>query len=406
LTSLGVIALSVLIGLWAWRAFSDTNYWDFGLAYPAGRVTWDSGHPESVFTWESTPFLAGSMAITYKLWSESTASRLLTALNVTLVVVTITMVVRRLRGVLSPGWLWIVALGLASFSPVLSTVWWKQFNIIALVLALAGFAALRRDRAGLSGGLIGLSIAVKPLAVLLPFVLLGRRGTRVAGIWALVFVVGLNLGAQGLYAAHAHSLSAADPLNAVKNFVDKSSPKGLACSAINFSPQALLCRTVGSAHLTLLEVVAWTVVAALAVWSVKALHGYDTASWESFAFTCVFSTMVSSTDWSHYQVMLAPMFVLLVVRFATTKTEAPFWVGLTAAYVLASLMLTPYGTILDALGWHLSTTLHLNSHPFITNIAQYSQYVLLVTATIWYRRHGREAPKEDAPRTALAILEA
>lgn len=65
-----------------------------------------------------------------------------------------------------------------------------------------------------------------------------------------------------------------------------------------------------------------------------------------------------------------------------------------------------FGTILDALELHLSTTLHLNSHPFITNIAQYAQYVLLVTGILWYRRHGREALMRDEPRTAPAIVEA
>lgn len=401
-TLLGIIAVCAVIFVWAWRAFSDPTTYDFGLAYFGGQIAWDSGHPESWFSWTGTPVLAGAMASASRLWDVTTASRLLTGLNVALIVGTIAVVVRRLRDVLSPLWLWIVAVGLASFGPVLSTVWWKQFNIIALVLALAGFAALRRDRAVLAGGIIGLSVAVKPLAILLPFVLLARRATRSAGIWALVYAVGLNLGAQGLLALHAHNLSAFDPLSSVQNFADKSKPRfGLACSTLNFSPQALLCRTFGSPHWTLLEVVAWAAIAVLAVWVVRALRGYDTASWESFAFACVFSIVVSPIDWSHYQVMLAPLFVLLIVRFTTVRTEAVFWVGLVAAYVLASLMWTPYGTLTDAINLRLPSSTMANPHPLITNIAQYSQYILIVTATMWYRRHGRATASQAGARTPV-----
>jgi hypothetical protein len=389
-TLLGIIAVCAVILVWAWRAFSDKNTYDFRLAYFGGQIAWETGHPEDLYSWTGTPVLGGAMAIASRLWDETTAVRLLTSLNIAVVVVTIAIVVRRLRDVLSRLWLWIVAVGLASFGPVLSTVWWKQFNIIALVLALAGFAALRRDRPILAGGLIGLSVAVKPLAILLPFVLLARRSTRSAGIWALVYAVGLNLGTLGLLALHAHNLSVFDPLSSVQNFTDKSQPRyGLACSTLNFSPQALLCRTFGSQHWRLLEVVAWAATAVLAVWVVRALRGYDTASWESFAFACAFSTMVSPIDWSHYQVMLAPLFVLLIVRFTTVRTETVFWVGLVVAYVLATLMWTPYGTLTDAIHLRLPSSTLANPHPLITNIAQYSQYILIVMATMWYRRHGR-----------------
>ena len=293
-TFLAALAVCVVVALWAWRAFSDSRTYDFGLAYFAGGIAWNTGHPEGWISWTGTPTLAAAMAATSRIWDATTASRLLTGLNVALIVVTIAIVVRRLRNVLSPLWLWVVALGLASFGPVLSTVWWKQFNIIVLVLAVAGFAALRRDRVHLSGGLIGLSLAIKPLAILLPFVLLARRSTRSAGVWAGVYAIGLSLGCQGLLALHAHSVGAFDPISSVDNLADKSKPRfGLSCSSANFSPQALLCRTFGSNHWNLFQLVAWAAIAILAVWVVRTLSGYGTASWESFAFSCAFSIMAS-----------------------------------------------------------------------------------------------------------------
>ena len=401
---LGALAACALIGPWAWRAFSDPNTYDFGLAYFAGGIAWKTGHPETWFSWTGTPLLAAVMAGTSRVWGQTTASRLLTGLNVVLVVATIAVVVRRLRHVLSPLWLWIVALGLASFAPVVSTVWWKQFNIIVLILALAGFGALRKDRTALAGGLIGLSVALKPLAILLPFVLLARRSTRLVGIWAAVYAVGLSLAAQGLLALHTHSLGAFDPLSSVENLSDKSKPRyGLSCTSVNFSPQAFLCRTFGSHHWNLMEAVAWAVIAVLAVFVVRSLHGYDTASWESFAFSCAFSVMVSPIDWSHYEVMLAPLFVLLIVRFTTERTEAIFWVALAAAFVLASLMWTPYGTLTDVVHLRIPTEAPGNPHPLITDLAQYSQYVLVLTAMLWYRRHGGAAKLEEAPHPPAAV---
>jgi hypothetical protein len=47
--------------------------------------------------------------------------------------------------------------------------------------------------------------------------------------------------------------------------------------------------------------------------------------------------MLSPLEWSHYQVMLAPLFVLLLVRFTQDGAELDEWAGLAVAFVLASL---------------------------------------------------------------------
>ena len=90
---------------------------------------------------------------------------------------TAALVLYRTRGLMSRGWWAIAALALVSFGPLMSTVWSKQFNVISLVLALAGFELVRRGRGGYGGAVIGLSVAFKPMVILLPFVLLAARGT-------------------------------------------------------------------------------------------------------------------------------------------------------------------------------------------------------------------------------------
>ena len=127
------------------------------LAYTAGRVAWATGHPELQSTWTGTPLLAAVMALLTRVISERTAADLLTLLNTTVVLGVIAIVLARIRGLLSPGWWWVTAIALMSFGPMMSTVWWKQFNVIALALALAGFELLRRKRSGPAAALIGLA---------------------------------------------------------------------------------------------------------------------------------------------------------------------------------------------------------------------------------------------------------
>jgi Glycosyltransferase family 87 len=337
-------------------------------------------------------------ALATRLASDRATADVLTAINVILVVGTAAIVLQRLRGVLSTTWWWVLAFALFCFAPAMSSVWWKQVNIICLVLALGGFEMLRRGREHRGAALIALSLSVKPLAILLPFVLLAARQTRRAGAWAFAYLVALNVGAQVLLGAHAHDSSALNPWLAVKNFSQKSKPAAhLACSPENFSPQSLLCRLAGPQHWTGVQLLALAGVALLGLWVVVALRGRRPAtSWDVFAYTCAISTMVSPIAWSHYQIMLAPLFVLLVVRFTTERADVGNWVGLGVAFVLASLIWSPYGTLTDALHLKFPTTFQANPHPLVTAVAEFAQYVLIVTALLWEASHRRRsaAPAE------------
>ncbi len=113
-------------------------------------------------------------------------------------------------------------------------------------------------------------------------------------------------------------------------------------------------------------------VALLGTWVVAALRGRKATSWELFAFTCAISTMVSPIAWSHYQIMLAPLFVFMVVRFTNEGADAGIWAGLAVAFVLASLMWSPYGTLTDAIQLKFSSTFQPNPHPLVTAFAQFS----------------------------------
>lgn len=389
----GGCALLALVVWWSWRAFHDPLPLDTGLAYQGGQAAWATGHPEHVFTWISTPFLGAVMAIATRVMTVDQASHLVTVLNIICVVGCVGLVLWRLRPILSPLWWWIAAFALVTFAPMMSTVWWKQFNIFALVLALAGFELIRRGRGHRGGALIGLSIAIKPLAVLLPVALLLRRRTRRAGAAAILYFVALNVVAQAFLAWRAHSVSALNVLPVLKDFAHRSEPTNLwACVPENFAPGSLLCRLFSGTEWTLEHVIVYALVALLAAWIFDALRGRSAVSWEVFAFVCAISTMVSPIAWSHYQIMLAPLFLLLLVRFTTDGASLGTWAGLAAAFLLSALMWQPFGSLVGAVQGVVTgkpaTTAQL---VLVEQIAEFAQYILIVTGVMWYLR--RQEPR-------------
>jgi len=328
------------------------------------------------------------MALLSRVVSIRGAANLVTALNVAVAVGAAAVVLHRTRRLLPPvGW-WIAAFALLSFGPLMSSVWWKQFNVIALVLALLGFDLVRQRRISAGAAAIGLSVAVKPIAILLPVAMLARRQTRRAGALAVAWIAGLNIAAQAMMATRAHDLAPLDPLMAVDNFLNKGPPEWVPflCEPTNFAPGSLLCRAVGGwEYWTLQRTAVLCAVVLLGVWVIEALRGRAATSWEVFAFTCALSAMLTPLAWNHYQILLAPLFFLLLFRFAREGASIGAWSGLTLAFVLASLTWLPYGTMVGGI-WELvsGTTESARQVRVLSGIAQFSQYILVATGVLWY----------------------
>ena len=338
------------------------------------------------------PFLAGVMALVSRVLSVRATAIAVTALSVIAWVGAAGIMLRRIRPSVDPLWWWVTAFGLATFAPLMSTVWWKQFNVIALVLAAGGFELARRRRSGFAGAAIGLSIALKPMVILLPFALLVSRASRRAGALAIAWVVGLNVAAQALMAARAHSLATLDPFTGLRNFLNKAKPNLFSCLPVNFSPGSLLCRQVhGIEYWTLQRIVVWIFLFLLAAWVFDSLRGRGGLSWASFAFICALSAMTSPFEWTHYQVMLAPLFVLLFFNFSREGAGPGAWAGLAVALVLASMLWEPYGTLFGTVRHILTGTREIHKaiispreERFQEGIAQFAQYILVITGALWY----------------------
>jgi len=150
---------------------------DFGLAYQGGIEAWTSGHPQRLLTWTATPFFALVMALTSRAAPLEVSVRIFMAVDLVVWAALLSVVWTRLSDKVRAGWWWATLAAAAVFAPAVSTIFWLQPNLIVFALALGGFALVgRRNRS--AGFLIGLSIALKPIVVLLPLALLLRRQTR------------------------------------------------------------------------------------------------------------------------------------------------------------------------------------------------------------------------------------
>jgi len=102
-----------------------------------------------------------------------------------------------------PSTFWWVTYGAAVlFAPAISTIFWLQPNLIVFGLALGGFRAAWTAASG-RGAAHRLSVAIKPIVVLLRSRFSSGRQTRVAGVWAIGTAAVLSFAGLGFLAWRA-----------------------------------------------------------------------------------------------------------------------------------------------------------------------------------------------------------
>ena len=201
----------------------------------------------------------------------------------------------------------------------------------------------RQGRSIGPAALIDLSIAIKPIIILLPLALLIRSESRKTGWWAIGWIVGLMALAQAFLAWRARNLRDLSPIPALQTFLER--PIQWACHPENYSPYSLVCRASGGQYFSWQRLVTTAGVLLLILMAVDVIRGHPGRSWVIFAFACLLSPMVSPIAWSHYQILLLPMFVLLAAEFALRGASMIQWLSVAAAYLLAELTWRPLGTL-------------------------------------------------------------
>ncbi len=349
---------------------------DLGLAYQGGVSAWASGHPERLATWFSTPFLALVMALVTRVSSVEVAAHVFLAFNVVLWAGLLWVVWNRLHGTVPAAYWWITLVAAGVFAPGITNIFWLQFNLLVFALAVAGFDLVgRHDR--WAGVLIGLSLALKPVLILLPIVLLLRRRSRPAGAWSLAAAAALSALGLGFLAWRAGDVRVLDPVSYLTSFLGKGSGPLAGCVIENYSPVAFLCR-IGVPESSLLMVAIALGVVAIAWVAVRPLPEGREGDWEAFAAAGLLSPLIGPVDWSSYGLLTAPLFLIVAYQLWRDRGPVRVWAGLVVAFVMAELVWDPLESLARAPVWLLV---------FSYSVGQFSQYILLLVWLRWRQLH-------------------
>jgi hypothetical protein len=379
--AIGVLLLSI------GTVISKSGY-DIALAYHGGQVAWKKGHPEHLATWISTPFLAFVMATVSRMTSAVRTAHLLSLANLLLLISLIAGTWHALVSRLSRNTWWISLAAATLFAPAISALWWVQLEIITLSLVVLAYVLLHRQpRSIIAPFLIALSISIKPMAIVLLLALLWKRDSRRAGVLAIGFTVVLLGIGQAFLAWRARSLHALNPIPLFNNFETKSLPANIwVCHPENFSPQSALCRLAGSSGWTAQRIVVDLFVALVIFLGARSVRDHAGLSWEVFALACALSPLVSPIAWSHYQIMLAPILVVLLVHYARAREEGrPFSLEqkllALLGFMLCELVWRPAGTLPTEIGqWFAGSAQTDARMDVVFSIAMFAQYVVLGAA--------------------------
>jgi hypothetical protein len=363
-----VVPPAILLSAALWISYTA----DFGLAYRAGVEAWNSGHPQRLLTWTGTPFYAVLMAAISRIGRVDVAARVFSGINVIVWGALLTSIWTRMIDRVPSTFWWVTYSAAVLFAPAISTIFWLQPNLIVFGLALAGFVLVgRRDPLG--GFLIGLSIALKPIVILLPLALLLRRQTREAGIWAIATTAVLSFAGLGFLAWRAGDPSVLNPIAYLAGFLSKGRGPIAACVPENYSPVALLCR-LGVEPSTTITIAVAAAVLLIGWLLLRRLPDLPEARWEVFAVACLLSGMLGPIDWASYGVLMAPLFLLLAYQFWRESAPPPLWIGLGLAFLLAELVWDPLESLAQT---------PVPVVVFSYTAGQFSQYVLLFVWARW-----------------------
>jgi hypothetical protein len=377
------------------RALGSGHPYDFGFYYRGAAAAWEHGDPTVVDGWLGTPFMAAVLA---PLTAHFTMGQLAVALsfvNLALLIIGCLLVTRALTPACGRGAAFAIAASVTVlFAPAVSTVWWRQFNVIVVALAVAGFLRLRRGHATSACLLIGVSVALKPLVVLVPIALLLRRETRRVGLASLILIAALTVGAQAVLVTRGAPVASLSPARIVRDSTERmSDPAGShACHPANLSPGAFLCRTVGTDHWNVQRAVALVIAIVVAAALLVAVRRYPARSFEYFAVAAGASVLFGPIEWTHYQVALVPLIAVTTLHLWRRPRMVPL-VALVLAVLTLGLVWSPSMVVADFAA-RVAGGSSLDASFVLMRVTAYAQLALFAIAAFVLRA---DEPRTETP---------
>jgi uncharacterized membrane protein len=330
------VLAAVILGVIVARAFSDPSARDFETYYHGAQLGWTQGDPWRDVYWLQLPAVVLVLGPVTQVMSQSAGAWLVTLVNLVCAVGLAAAALWWLIARCARWFSWLVVIALVGWGALAGAIWWKQLNLLVLALALIGFVVADR-RFVLAGVLIGLSIALKPLALLLPVFLLFHRETRRAALVAIGSAAAFTFAGLVVIAIGGGSIS---PFGYYRTFDDRT-VSNFACNRVNASPTGFACRVMGVENFDVTRFLVLCGIAVLVALALGLLRGTKGTSLIVFAWACLLSPMASPLEWSHYGVMLAPMFVVLAAHAWEERTRLELWFGLFVAYALSQIVWNP-----------------------------------------------------------------
>jgi exosortase/archaeosortase len=143
----------------------------------------------------------------------------------------------------------------------------------------------------------------------------------------------------------------------------------------NYSPVAFLCRL----GLPTSPVVTLAIAAGVGVigWLLAQRFRYASGrGWELFAAACLLSPMLGPIEWQSYQLLFAPLLLLLAYQFWVERAPTRLWVYLAATFLLTELVWDPFESLAGA-----PVVVLVVSY----SLGQFAQYALILLWLQWLR---------------------
>jgi hypothetical protein len=98
--------------------------------------------------------------------------------------------------------------------------------------------------------------------------------------------------------------------------------------------------------------------------------------WELFAAACLLSPMLGPVEWQSYQLLFAPLMLLLAYQFWAERAPTRLWVYLVATVLLTELVWDPFESLAGA-----PVVVLVVSY----SLGQFAQYALILLWLQWLR---------------------
>jgi hypothetical protein len=98
------------------------------------------------------------------------------------------------------------------------------------------------------------------------------------------------------------------------------------------------------------------------------------SGWELFALACLVSPMIGPIEWASYQLLFAPLLLLLAYQFRAERAPVRMWFYLAAAFVMTEMVWDPFESLAGA-----PVVVLVVSY----SIGQFAQYALILLWLWW-----------------------